>query len=155
VYLDDDPDDDEAPHGAKVCISALSILICVICGSFFFNYSEDFDFNEAVWWSFVSTTTVGYWKNILLLTEYVILEYPSWLSTGMSLLVEGFARKYVFTGPFYYWNISFGPFFYWNNPADCIFCTGISLLVFFLTGITLLTAYFVLECLYGSFFLLE
>jgi voltage-gated potassium channel Kch len=58
--LDDDPDDNEAPHGAKIAISAASILICVLLGTWFFTWSEGFSFSEAIWWSFVTTTTVGY-----------------------------------------------------------------------------------------------
>jgi potassium channel subfamily K len=58
--LDDDPDDNEAPHGAKIAISLFAIVICVLLGTWFFTWSESWTFSEAVWWCLVTSTTVGY-----------------------------------------------------------------------------------------------
>ena len=58
---DDDPTDNKKPHGAKLAMSVAAILICPIIGAIFFCANGEFesDFGKALWWSFVTVTTVG------------------------------------------------------------------------------------------------
>eukprot|EP00602_Paraphysomonas_sp_CaronLab_P009788 CAMPEP_0185027168 /NCGR_PEP_ID=MMETSP1103-20130426/11947_1 /TAXON_ID=36769 /ORGANISM="Paraphysomonas bandaiensis, Strain Caron Lab Isolate" /LENGTH=281 /DNA_ID=CAMNT_0027561041 /DNA_START=157 /DNA_END=1002 /DNA_ORIENTATION=+ len=58
--LDDDPNDDKAPHGAKIALSIGAIVFCVLVGTLFFKYNEHWSFVEALYWSFITTVTVGY-----------------------------------------------------------------------------------------------
>ena len=60
--LDDDPNDDKAPHGAKIALSIGAIVFCVLVGTLFFKYNEHWSFVEALYWSFITTVTVGYGK---------------------------------------------------------------------------------------------
>ena len=48
-------------HGAKVLLSVAMLASCVACGAAFFMFSGEFegDLLDAVWWSFVTVTTVG------------------------------------------------------------------------------------------------
>ena len=51
----------QAPHAQKIALSILAIFLCVFMGAIFFYYNEDdFSFNEAFYWSFITTMTVGY-----------------------------------------------------------------------------------------------
>mmetsp|Transcript_2503 Transcript_2503/g.4678 ORF Transcript_2503/g.4678 Transcript_2503/m.4678 type:complete len:433 (-) Transcript_2503:22-1320(-) len=58
--MDDDPDDLDSPHGWKIFFSIFTILIFVFLGAIFFALNEDWTYLDAVYWSFVTTTTVGY-----------------------------------------------------------------------------------------------
>lgn len=58
--LDDDPDDGESPHGWKIALSFMGILVMVLIGTLFFSLNEDWTFVDAFYWSFVTCTTVGY-----------------------------------------------------------------------------------------------
>lgn len=51
---------EEKPHTFKIVMSLVMILFCVLVGAIFFMLNEEWAFLTAFYWSFVTTTTVGY-----------------------------------------------------------------------------------------------
>ena len=53
--LDDDPTDLKEPHGWKIALSFFMIILCVLVGTLFFQYNENWTFIRALYWSFITT----------------------------------------------------------------------------------------------------
>lgn len=59
IFFFSDPDDDQAPHAWKIILSILAIVTVVLIGATFFSLNEGWGFVDALYWSLVTTTTVG------------------------------------------------------------------------------------------------
>jgi voltage-gated potassium channel Kch len=59
-HLDDNPDDMDEPQGYKLLLSILLIVLTVIAGALFFQANEGWSFLDAFYWSFITSTTIGY-----------------------------------------------------------------------------------------------
>jgi hypothetical protein len=96
--VDDDPDDDKAPHKAKMAISVAFFLLVPILGSFvFWSLEEKWSYIDALYWSFVTATTVGYGdlsvenENTNIFNIFYILTATSTVAFGLGNVVEVFA----------------------------------------------------------------
>lgn len=58
--LDDDPNDDFEPHDAKLMLSLLVLVFTPIAGAVFFAVNEQWSFIDALFWSVITVTTIGY-----------------------------------------------------------------------------------------------
>jgi voltage-gated potassium channel Kch len=58
--LDDNPDDLDEPQEYKVLLSVLLIVMTVVTGAVFFQFNEGWSFLDAFYWSFITSTTIGY-----------------------------------------------------------------------------------------------
>ena len=53
--LDDDPTDDYSPHGWKIFMQIMMIIVCLLVGTIFFMVNEKWDFIPALYFSLVTT----------------------------------------------------------------------------------------------------
>jgi hypothetical protein len=60
MRLDDDPTDDRQPHCWKIILSFLLVATMVLVGALFFAYEEDWEFSDALYFTVVTSTCVGY-----------------------------------------------------------------------------------------------
>jgi hypothetical protein len=58
--FDDTPDDGERDIGDQLCIAAFLVVFCLMSGAVFMHLNEGWPFVEALYWAFVTTTTIGY-----------------------------------------------------------------------------------------------
>jgi len=58
--LDNDSTDLKEPHGAKFAISILCILAVLFVGTMFVKYNEGWTFVDSFYWSFITSSTVGF-----------------------------------------------------------------------------------------------
>jgi hypothetical protein len=58
--FDDTPDDGERDIGDQLCIAACLVIFCLLSGAVFMHFNEGWPFVEALYWAFVTCTTIGY-----------------------------------------------------------------------------------------------
>jgi voltage-gated potassium channel Kch len=60
MKLDDDPFDDRQPHCWKIILSLLLVAFVCMLGAVFFSYEEGWAYSDAIYFTVVTSTCVGY-----------------------------------------------------------------------------------------------
>jgi hypothetical protein len=96
--VDDDPTDNKSPHKTKMFLSVLFFLLVPVMGSFvFWTLEPKWSYVDALYWSFVTATTVGYGdlssenENTSIFAIFYIMISTSVVAFGLGNVVQVFA----------------------------------------------------------------
>jgi hypothetical protein len=94
LHMDDDPNDGKTPHGWKFFLSFFLIFSTMGIGSLFMVVNEGWSAVDAIYWSFVTSTTIGYGdlvlkqESSLLFSFFYILASTTVVAFGLNNMRE-------------------------------------------------------------------